>query len=65
VPDRRRGERPALVRTAAAIAVVRSLDSVIDGPASRAAAPAPAELAVERVKNLGVELADLPVTAAR
>jgi hypothetical protein len=65
VPDRRRGQRPALVQTAAAIAVVRALNSVIDAPATRAAAPTPAQLAVERVQNLGVELADLQVTEAR
>jgi hypothetical protein len=60
VADRRRGERPTLVRAAALVAVVVNRDPVVD----RAALPlavgaAAAQLGIEGVERLRRELADL------
>lgn len=65
VADRRRSQALAAVWDAALGAVVRALDAVIHRPLARAVLPAPAELAVERVEDLGVELAHLHVTQKR
>jgi hypothetical protein len=65
VADRRRREWLALVRDAALGALMRLGDAVLDRSPAQAAAPAPAQLAVERIQGLGVELTDLDVSEAR
>jgi hypothetical protein len=55
----------APVRAAAVVAVVRLARPVIDVVASRAMVAAPAQLGVERVEGLGIELTDLQVPEQR
>jgi hypothetical protein len=65
VPDRRRGQRAALVPAALLGALVRALGPVLDPRPAAAARATPAQLGVERVQGLGVELADPQVPEAR
>ena len=59
MPNRRGTERLAAVRLAAFVALVLSLDTVIDGAPARAVAPATTQLHIEGVEGVGVERSHL------
>lgn len=65
VPDDRVRQRLAPVRPAPVVALVALRRPVVDQPRPGAVDPAAAQLGVERVEDLGVQLADLESTNER
>jgi hypothetical protein len=65
VSDRRRAQRPTDVRAAPFVTLVRPGRMVLEGMSARAVIPASAQLRIERVQQIRVNLAHLQGTQER